>query len=113
MTFFQNLEMTSSTDTAPKCSARAPTWPPILVLTCFRAGSPICETRARSGSKLSPGQVLLLAELTDLRDEPERQLRNYGHGEGVESATWRYIPTSGTSLLPVADPRIPSSSCRG
>lgn len=43
--------------------------------------------QARSGSSLSPEQVLLLAELTDLKEETERQLRNYGHDASVESAT--------------------------
>lgn len=45
------------------------------------------RTQARSGSPLSPEQALLLAELTDLKDETERQLRNYGHDESADSGT--------------------------
>lgn len=39
------------------------------------------RTQARSGSPLSPEQAQLLVELTDLKDETERQLRNFEHDE--------------------------------
>jgi hypothetical protein len=39
------------------------------------------RTQVRSGSPLSPEQVQLLVELTDLKDETDRQLRNFERNE--------------------------------